>query len=145
MDAFESTGAFTASPALHAKARSHMHAASVQKDELLETVRTWHDKTGYVLDPHTACGVKAAADLAGDVGKGPVVCLACAHYGKFPAAVDAALGEKAASVPEETALTDLLKCDMRKNVLANSQAAVVDFIEKTVACGPSPAKKAKGA
>lgn len=144
MDSFESTGKFVASDALHAKARAEMHGASVQKEGILDTVRAWHGKNGYILDPHTACGVRAAEDLKSELGEGPVVCLACAHYGKFPAAIDAALGDKAASVPEEKALTDLLKVPHRKTILANSAAAVIEFIEETVGGPKKPAaKKAK--
>ena len=145
MDAFESTGKFAASPALHAKARSEMHAAAVQKPELLATIQKWQTKTGYVLDPHTAIGVRAVEDLGADLGEGPVVCLACAHYGKFPAAVEAALGDKAADIPEETNLTKLLKVPHRKTILANSAAAVIEFIEETMAGLPKKpaAKKAK--
>ena len=63
MDQFEKTGAFTAPPALKAKAQSEMKAASVQKDEILATIKSRKEATGYVLDPHTACGVRAAEDL----------------------------------------------------------------------------------
>ena len=120
MDQFEKTGAFTAPPALKAKAQSEMKAASVQKEEILATIKSRKEATGYVLDPHTACGVRAAEDLKSQLGSGPVICLACAHHGKFPAAIEAALGADAKSVPPEKALTDLLSVPHRKDILENS-------------------------
>ena len=60
--------------------------------------------------------------------------------GKFPAAIEAALG-KDADVPEEKALTDLLKQPQRKNVVANSASAVTEFIEKALAANSKPAAK----
>jgi len=145
MDSFEKTGSFTAPAALKAKAQSLMKAGSVQKEGILETIKAHKNKTGYVLDPHTACGVRAAEDLKSTLGEGPVICLACAHHGKFPAALEAALGADAASVPEEKALTDLLSVPHRKDVLENSARAVIDFVEKTMASRGPPAKKARNA
>ena len=62
-----------------------------------------------------------------------MICLACAHHGKFPAAINAALGDDAKSVPPESALTDLLSVPHRKDILENSARAVIDFVEKTMA------------
>jgi threonine synthase len=66
-------------------------AASVDNDQTLATIRDFHKKTGYVLDPHTATGVKAGKELAG--GDYPVICLATAHPAKFPEAVNQAIGK----------------------------------------------------
>ena len=145
MDQFEKTGAFTAPPALKAKAQAEMKAASVQKEEILATIKSRKEATGYVLDPHTACGVRAAEDLKSQLGAGPVICLACAHHGKFPAAINAALGDDAKSVPPEKALTDLLSVPHRKDILENSARAVIDFVEKTMASRKPAAKKARTA
>ena len=145
MDQFEKTGAFTAPPALKAKAQAEMKAASVQKEEILATIKSRKEATGYVLDPHTACGVRAAEDLKSQLGSGPVICLACAHHGKFPAAINAALGDDAKSVPPEKALTDLLSVPHRKDILENSARAVIDFVEKTMASRKPAAKKARTA
>ena len=122
-----------------------MKAASVQKEEILATIKSRKEATGYVLDPHTACGVRAAEDLKSQLGSGPVICLACAHHGKFPAAIEAALGADAKSVPPEKALTDLLSVPHRKDILENSARAVIDFVEKTMASRKPAAKKARTA
>jgi threonine synthase len=133
MDTFEKTGAFTAPAAVWAKAKAEMHASSVQHDSIIATIKKWHGAKGYVLDPHTAIGVAAATDLATKLGDGPIVCLACAHHAKFPTAVEEAIGVDAlAKVPEEKALTALLKGPLRKTTLDNSEAVVIDFIESTM-------------
>lgn len=61
-------------------------AYGVQNDECLATIGQYHDEYGYLLDPHTACGVAAADRLAGD---GEVtVALATAHPAKFNEAIE---------------------------------------------------------
>lgn len=65
-------------------------SASVNQSETLTTIRDFHDKTGYLLDPHTAVGVRAALDLLpADSSR---ICLATAHPAKFGEAVEKALG-----------------------------------------------------
>lgn len=60
-------------------------AASVSNAACLDTIRNTHRETGYLLDPHTACGVAAAAEVlpARDV----TVALATAHPAKFDESV----------------------------------------------------------
>ncbi len=65
-------------------------ALSVDDAQTLQTIRDFHASTGYILDPHTAVGVKAGRELAG--GEVPVVCLATAHPAKFSDAVRKAIG-----------------------------------------------------
>ena len=45
-----------------------------------------YEASGYVLDPHSAVGVAAAQQLGSTPGV-PMVCLACAHWAKFPDAL----------------------------------------------------------
>ncbi|KAH8052761.1 hypothetical protein JL722_9894 [Aureococcus anophagefferens] len=121
MDTFEATGAFTASPEHWEKCKAEMYAGSCQQPQILATIKKWHEKTDYVLDPHTAVGVYCAEQLKATLGPGPVVCLACAHHGKFPTSIEKAIGAATlAEVPEEKNLTDLLDLPKRKNVLVNS-------------------------
>ena len=67
-------------------------AISVNRQQTLETIRDFHATTGYLLDPHTAVGVRAGRELAG--GEVPLVCLATAHPAKFPEAVKQAIGRE---------------------------------------------------
>jgi len=55
-------------------------AHGVKNQECLDTIRSCRESTGYLLDPHTACGVAAAEKLAGG---SLTVALATAHPAKF--------------------------------------------------------------
>lgn len=69
--------------------RSVVRGDSVSDDAVLATIRSVHERTGYVMDPHTAVGW-AAADRVEHGG--PVVLLSTAHPAKFPDTVEAATG-----------------------------------------------------
>lgn len=56
-------------------------AYGVQNEECLDTISSYYKEYGYLLDPHTACGVAAADRIAAD---GEVtVALSTAHPAKF--------------------------------------------------------------
>lgn len=75
-------------------------SASVNQSETLETISSFYQETGYLLDPHTAVGVRAARKL---LPSGTArVCLATAHPAKFGDAVREAIGSEA-PVPESVA------------------------------------------
>ena len=88
--------------------------------ETIATIERWYRRTGRVLDPHTAVGVKVAEELRGAV---PTVCLATAHPGKFPetAPAGAAVGH-----PRLAGLDDL---PARKVVVPNDPERVARHIE----------------
>jgi threonine synthase len=60
-------------------------AHSVGNEECLNTISEYHEKHGYLLDPHTACGA-AAADKLTPPGEVTVV-LSTAHPAKFDEAI----------------------------------------------------------
>jgi threonine synthase len=70
--------------------RKDFCSVSVNQDDTLQEIRDFYTETGYLLDPHTAVGVKAARDLLPpDSAR---VCLATAHPAKFSETVERALG-----------------------------------------------------
>ena len=81
--------------------------------------------SGYLLDPHTACGVVAAEKIAGDAARHPHIVLATAHPAKFPDAIEAITGERPALPPR---LASLLTDPERITVLPNDLAAVQRFV-----------------
>lgn len=89
MDDFSRDGAFVVPPAALASIRAHFAAKRVDEALTTATMARVHAQTGIVLDPHTAVGVAAADAHRGDV---PLVCLATAHWAKFPDAVKRAIG-----------------------------------------------------
>jgi threonine synthase len=66
-------------------------AAAVNDTETLQVIQKFHQKTGYILDPHTAVGVEAGRRTRNR--QFPLVCLATAHPAKFGAAVKSAIGQ----------------------------------------------------
>ncbi len=61
--------------------KSDFCSASVDRVATLETIGRFRKETGYLLDPHTAVGIRAAEDFLKDGI--PVVCLSTAHPAKF--------------------------------------------------------------
>jgi threonine synthase len=72
------------------RVKSEFMTASVDQKGTLETIAAFNKETGYLLDPHTAVGVRAAQELVKDGSA--VVCLATAHPAKFGDAVEQAIG-----------------------------------------------------
>lgn len=76
-----------------ARVRADFRSASVDQAATLTTIGTFYRETGYLLDPHTAVGVRAALDL---LPSGTArICLATAHPAKFGEAVEQAIGAPA--------------------------------------------------
>ena len=90
------------------------------RGETLATIERWYRRTGRVLDPHTAVGVKVAEEQRGDA---PTVCLATAHPGKFP---DTAPAGAEIGHPR---LAGLDRLPARKVVVPNDAARVARHIE----------------
>ena len=78
-----------------------IEAGRCGKERTLEVIRKYQSEYDYVLDPHTATGVAVADDLAPDED---IICLATAHPGKFPEAIELACGEELGSHPRLEAL-----------------------------------------
>lgn len=90
-------GRISCSPDEMAQVRKDFCSASVNQAETLQEIRDFYTETGYLLDPHTAVGVKAALDmLPPDSAR---ICLATAHPAKFSETVEQSLGFPA-PVPE---------------------------------------------
>jgi threonine synthase len=78
---------------------------SVTDAETSDTVADVFGRTGYVLDPHSAVGVRAHRRSA-DSGEGPTVVLATAHPAKFPDVVEKATGRPVPLPPGIAAVMD---------------------------------------
>lgn len=101
-------------------------AQSVSEREVLETITTFYHNNGYVLDPHTAVGVKAGKDHKSP-GR-PMVCLSTAHPGKFGDAVDRAVGHQ--ELPPT--LQKLIGQETRCEVLPADMSIIQRYIEQNV-------------
>lgn len=110
-----------------ARVRREFRSVSVNREETLATIGSFLQETGYLLDPHTAVGVKAARDQA--PGETLPVCLATAHPAKFGEAVQEATGQP---VPLPPAIQRLQGLPTRCALLPADLQQVRAFIEQRV-------------
>ena len=100
-------------------------ACAVDDAATLDQIRGTYAATGYILDPHTAVGVRAAVSS----GRDDCVCLATAHPAKFAEAVTAAIGAEA---PPPPSLQGLMDKEARCAVLPAEVGAIADYIRATL-------------
>jgi threonine synthase len=98
-------------------------AAAASARDVVETIRETERATGYLAEPHTACGIFAAEKAAPGTGQ---VILSTAHPAKFPEAMQEITGRRPA-LPAR--LSSLMSDPERMDVLANDQVAIERFIE----------------
>jgi threonine synthase len=107
------------------KARALFSSQCVSDEQTCQQIASTWRECGYLLDPHSAIGVKSALDSGVSPGV-PVISLATAHPAKFPDAI------KASGVTGDLALplhlSDLFERTERMAVLPNNLAAVQAFI-----------------
>jgi threonine synthase len=108
-----------------ARLREEFASAAVSEDEVLDEIRATRAGAGYLLDPHTAIGLRAGRAHLQTRPEVPVVALATAHPAKFPDAVERATGERPSLPPH---LADLLDRPERFTVLPNDQQALESFV-----------------
>ncbi|HKY13548.1 MAG TPA: threonine synthase [Microthrixaceae bacterium] len=109
--------------------RSEFDAGRLDDEEAGGVIRRVHDRTGLILDPHTAVGVGVAERLDGAAGV-PVVCLGTAHPAKFPDAVEAAIGVRP---PLPDHLADLFDRPERIEHIAADLADVEALVRRAIA------------
>lgn len=102
------------------RARQVFHGFRLDDEQTKAEIRTLHDATGYLADPHTIIGIAAAHRHAPHPAV-PVVAMATAHPAKFPDAMEAATGLRPA-LPARMA--DLFDREERFTILPNDLAAV---------------------
>ncbi len=90
MREFSEKGALRFDESVLNRVRVDFLSRAVSEKETLETIRDIYEETGYLLDPHTAIGVRAGLTYKEDF---PLICLATAHPAKFPEVVSTAIGK----------------------------------------------------
>ncbi len=125
MDKFLETGVLKFSSDVLERVKDDFESYRSSEDDTKKTIKSFYEETGYVIDPHTACGVYAAKMSNHE----DVICLATAHPAKFPEAIFEAIGR----YPETPqAIKDLERKEKRFTVLDNSVGEVKNFIEKVL-------------
>lgn len=123
MASLAQSGQFAIAAEALADMRACFAAGRADEAETAATMRRVRDRSGYLLDPHSAVGVSVASRTPR--GEGAMVALATAHPAKFPAAVKAACGAEPALPP---ALLDLMQRPERYDVLPPELTAVERYI-----------------
>ena len=125
MEGLRQSGSFTIDPSALDVIRRDFDAVAVDEPDVEGEIRRTWQEAGYLLDPHTAIGVRAARRALDDEPAVPVVALATAHPGKFPDAVERATGIRPPLPPH---LADLMDRPERLTRLPNDVAAIERFV-----------------
>jgi threonine synthase len=126
MGALRQSGGFEIDDRALNSLRTDFAAASASEDEVAACIRRVKRESGYLLDPHTACGVVAAGKAERRPGT-PLIALATAHPAKFPDAMEAITGERPALPPR---LAPMMSAPERITVLPNDLGAIQRFVEE---------------
>ncbi|RUM36564.1 MAG: threonine synthase [Desulfobulbus sp.] len=123
MEEFARTGRMNLSE-LHDQVAADFASFSVSEEETIATIGEFFKQHQYLLDPHTAVGVRAALELKQDR---PVICLATAHPAKFGDAVQKATGKE---VTLPAALADLAGKESRCEIMAAESKLIREYIRQ---------------
>jgi len=124
MDDLKSGGAFTLSQGALDRLRNEFASGRVSETETSATIKAMFARTGEVLCPHSAVGVKVAESHLGSV---PMITLATAHPAKFPAAVKDASGQDA---PLPAHMAGIFDKSERVTEVANDLSALKSLIKE---------------
>ena len=107
----------------HAEICNHISGATYSDDEIAATMKKCYEQTGYVLDPHGACGYLALKDnlKEGETG----VFLETAHPAKFKEKGDAILST---DIEIPTRLADFMKGKKQSLEMAADFSAFKQFL-----------------
>lgn len=122
------TQTLSVSEAQWRRVQEEFDSASVDDETTCAVIAEVYEKTGQLLDPHTAVGVESARLCLAGHGE-PVVTLATAHPAKFSEAI-AAAGLPAPKLPPH--LADLFDREERCTVVANDLEAVTDYMRQHI-------------
>ncbi|MEO1042404.1 MAG: threonine synthase [Pseudomonadota bacterium] len=96
MESLKTTGSFSLPREVLDVMRGGFSSARAGADDIAAEMKRAQERTGMILDPHTAIGLHASR-LAREEGlQGPLVTLATAHAAKFPNVVEEVTGHRPA-------------------------------------------------
>ncbi|MDY0189650.1 MAG: threonine synthase [Desulfuromonas sp.] len=125
MESFAISNSLQFDEQLQSKVRQDFAALSVDKQATLEQISSFYAETQYILDPHTAVGVKAGKELSDpDI---PLVCLATAHPAKFGEAVLQAIGSQP---PVPDSLKDIEQRPRRCDIIDAETEQIKAYLSK---------------
>ncbi|MGU3399446.1 threonine synthase [Brucellaceae bacterium D45D] len=125
MESLKQSGGFTLAEKPLAAIRDVFSAGRSTVSETAATIKSVLETDGYLLDPHSAIGLKVARENVS--GTAPSVVLATAHPAKFPASVKDACGVEPA-LPAW--LSDLMQRKESFTVLHNELKIVEEYVRQ---------------
>ena len=125
MGSLKQSGAFSIAEKPLATIRGKFSAGRSSVQETALTIDTMLSANGYLIDPHTAVGVKVAREMPGS--QTPMVVLSTAHPAKFPDAVRSASGVSPA-LPAH--LADLMQRKESLTRLPSDIKQIQDYISR---------------
>ena len=125
MENLKQSGSFSIGKEAFDEIQTEFAAGRCDEADTARTIRETLERSGYLLDPHTAVGVKVAREQA-QPGI-PMVTLATAHPAKFPDAVKAACGVHP-ELPEWQG--DLMSREERFKVIDNDESTLKAMIRE---------------
>ena len=126
MDDLKSKGAFTISQGAIEMLRDTFASGRASEDETYAAIKSELTRSGELLCPHSAVGVKVGDAYQSDV---PMITLATAHPAKFPAAVEKATGQHPPLPPH---MADLYEREERVTRVPNDLAALQTLIKERI-------------
>jgi threonine synthase len=127
MAEFRASGRMPVPDAAWREARSLFHPFRLDDPGTLAEIHRLHGLTGYLADPHTAVGTAAARAHPAASGI-PTIAMATAHWGKFPDAIEQAIGTRPPLPPR---LADLYEKPEKYARAPNDLAAVEALVRAT--------------
>ncbi|MGA1862439.1 threonine synthase [Deferribacter thermophilus] len=110
------------------KVHQDFDSTTTDNSETLKVINSVYHKKGYILDPHTACGVDGALKLK-DKYEEKFICLSTAHPAKFIDAVKKAINKEPV-IPDR--IQKLFDKEKRVYDMPNDVSVVKKFIEQHV-------------
>ena len=126
MDELKTKGAFTISQGAIEMLRDTFASGRASEDETYTAIAGELQRSGELLCPHSAVGVKVADEFQTAT---PMITLATAHPAKFPAAVEKATGQHPPLPPH---MADLFDRDERVTRVPNDLAALQTLIKERI-------------
>ncbi|ETX16087.1 threonine synthase [Roseivivax halodurans JCM 10272] len=127
MDELKSGGGFHVSQGALEALRDNFDSGRASEANTSATIAATHARTGELVCPHTAVGIKVAEEHRDRAV--PMVTLATAHPAKFPDAVEAATGIRP-PLPER--MSDLMEREERITRAPNDLAALEEIIQERI-------------
>ncbi len=130
MEDLPKKGSYSLSEAEHARFKARFAAYRATEEDTRAMIKKLFKQTGYLADPHTAIGVKAARDYMAtkrSESTNPIITLATAHPVKFPDVVIEASGQIPPSPP---IIAQQKTMKERFEILPNDFETLADYIQQ---------------